>query len=150
MIRIVIADDQRMFLGALSTLLELEEDMQVVGKAKNGEEALVLVKQFAPDVCIMDMEMPLKSGLDVAEDLKNESCKLIILTTFARPGYFERARDAGVSGYLLKDRPSEELVNSIRFIFEGQRIYAQELVDMVIETNESPLFKREEVLNLSS
>ncbi|HSU79556.1 MAG TPA: response regulator transcription factor [Candidatus Angelobacter sp.] len=150
MIRIVIADDQRMFLGALSTLLELEEDMQVVGKAKNGEEALVLVKQFAPDVCIMDMEMPLKSGLDVAEDLKNESCKLIILTTFARPGYFERARDAGVSGYLLKDRPSEELVNSIRFILEGQRFYAQELVDMVIETNESPLFKREEVLNLSS
>ncbi|HSU79834.1 MAG TPA: response regulator, partial [Candidatus Angelobacter sp.] len=105
MIRIVIAEDQRMLLGALSSLLDLEEDISVVGQAKNGEEALELVKTLNPDVCIMDIEMPLKSGLDVAEELMGHPCKVIILTTFARAGYFERARKAEISGYLLKDSP---------------------------------------------
>lgn len=144
MIRIVIAEDQRMLLGALSSLLNLEPDMDVVGKAKNGEEALNLVKLHQPDICIMDIEMPLKSGLDVAEELKHFNCKFIILTTFAKPGYFERAREAGVSGYLLKDSPSEELARSIRTIMEGRRVYAPELIDMAYSENESPLTKREE------
>lgn len=143
MIRIVIAEDQRMLLGALGSLLDLEEDMEVVGKAKNGEEALGLVKQHHPDVCIMDIEMPLKSGLDVAEELKGSSCKVIILTTFARPGYFERARKAEVSGYLLKDSPSEDLANSIRIIMDGRKIYAPELVDMAF-SDANPLTEREE------
>jgi len=130
MIRIVIAEDQPMLLDALGSLLDLEENMKVVGKASNGEEALSLVKQYQPDICITDIEMPLKSGLDVAEELKNHSCKIIILTTFARTGYFERARKAGVSGYLLKDGPSEDLVNSLRIIMDGGRVYAPELVDI--------------------
>lgn len=142
MIRIVIAEDQRMLLGALGSLLDLEEDMEVVGKARNGEEALALVRQYDPDICIMDIEMPVKSGLDAAEELINHSCKVIILTTFARPGYFERARKAEVSGYLLKDSPSEELANSIRTIMDGRRIYAPELIDMAFE-NENPLTERE-------
>ncbi|WP_017729116.1 response regulator transcription factor [Halalkalibacterium ligniniphilum] len=142
MIRIVIAEDQRMLLGALGALLDLEEDMEVVGKAKNGEEALNLVQQLQPDICIMDIEMPLKSGLDTAEELKEYPCKVIILTTFARAGYFERARKAEVSGYLLKDSPSEELANSIRTIMDGRRVYAPELVDLAYE-NENPLTKRE-------
>src|SRR5699024_2006893 len=119
MIRIVIAEDQRMLLGALGSLLDLEDDMEVVGKARNGEEALSLVRQHHPDVCVMDIEMPVKSGLDAAENLKDDSCKIIVLTTFARKGYFERARKAGVSGYLLKDSPSEELANAIRTIMNG-------------------------------
>jgi two-component system, NarL family, response regulator DesR len=144
-IRIVIAEDQRMLLGALSSLLDLEEDMEVVGKAHNGEEALELVKALKPDVCIMDIEMPLKTGLDVAEEIKDEPCKVIILTTFARSGYFERARRAEISGYLLKDSPSEELANSIRNIMKGRRVYSPELVDMAYDTsNESPLTDREE------
>lgn len=143
MVRIVIAEDQRMLLGALGSLLDLEEDMEVVGKAKNGEEALALVKQQEPDICIMDIEMPLKSGLDAAEELKDHPCKVIILTTFARSGYFERARHAEISGYLLKDSPSEDLANSIRTIMDGRRIYAPELVDMAYG-NESPLTEREE------
>ncbi|TCP29480.1 LuxR family two component transcriptional regulator [Scopulibacillus darangshiensis] len=143
MIRIVIAEDQQMLLGALGSLLDLEKDMKVVGKARNGEEALTLAKTFQPDICIMDIEMPLKSGLDAAEELKDHPCKVIILTTFARPGYFERARAAGVSGYLLKDSPSEDLANSIRVIMDGRRIYAPELVDMAYG-NENPLTKREE------
>lgn len=142
MIRIVIAEDQRMLLGALGSLLDLEEDMEVVGKARNGQEALELVKQLSPDICIMDIEMPVKTGLDAAEELNGQECKVIILTTFARAGYFERARKAGVSGYLLKDSPSEELANSIRIIMDGRRIYAPELVDLAYE-NENPLTERE-------
>ncbi|WP_342599668.1 response regulator transcription factor [Psychrobacillus sp. FSL H8-0483] len=148
MIRIVIAEDQRMVLGALGSLLDLEEDMEVVGKANNGEEALHLIQQLQPDICIMDIEMPVKSGLDAAEELKEDACKVIILTTFARSGYFERARKAGVNGYLLKDSPSEELANSIRIIMDGRRIYAPELVDIAFE-EENPLTEREsQVLEL--
>lgn len=143
MIRIVLAEDQSMLLGALGSLLDLEEDMEVVGKARNGEEALDLVRQQQPDVCIMDIEMPLKSGLDAAEEMKEfADCKVIILTTFARAGYFERARKAGVSGYLLKDSPSEELASSIRTIMEGRRIYSPELVDMAF-SEVNPLTERE-------
>lgn len=148
MIRIIIAEDQRMVLGALGSLLDLEEDMEVVGKANNGEEALKLIHELKPDVCIMDIEMPIKSGLDVADEIKDMPCKVIILTTFARSGYFERARKAGVSGYLLKDSPSEELANSIRTIMDGRRVYAPELIDMAYE-EENPLTEREsQVLEL--
>jgi two-component system response regulator DesR len=148
MIRIVIAEDQRMLLGALASLLDLEEDMQVVGKAINGEEAVQLVHLHKPDICIMDIEMPLKSGLDAAEELKSLDCKVIILTTFARSGYFERALQAGVDGYLLKDSPSDELANSIRNVMAGRRIYASELVGEVYG-QANPLTDREkEVLSL--
>jgi two-component system, NarL family, response regulator DesR len=148
MIRIVIAEDQRMLLGALGSLLNLEDDMEVVGKANNGEEAIQLVKQYKPDVCVMDIEMPEKSGLDAAEELKGMGCKVIILTTFARTGYFQRAIKAGVSGYLLKDSPSEDLANSIRNVMDGKRIYAPELMDDFY-SEENPLTEREmEVLEL--
>ena len=150
MIRIVIAEDQGMLLGAMKSLLSMEEDIEVVGLAKNGEEAIELVEELQPDVCIMDIEMPVKTGLDAAEALRGNDCKIIILTTFARPGYFERARKAGVRGYLLKDSPIEELVNSIRIIVDGRRIYAPELVDFVYEDDsENPLTEREsQVLEL--
>ncbi len=142
MIRIVIAEDQRMLLGALGSLLSLEEDMEVVGQAANGEEAIKLVQELQPDVCIMDIEMPLKTGLEAAEELKKESCKVIILTTFARTGYFQRALKAKVGGYLLKDSPSEELANSIRSIVAGRRVYAPELMDDFY-SEENPLTDRE-------
>lgn len=150
MIRIVIAEDQGMMLGALGALIGMEDDMEVVGMAKNGEEAIQLVKEMQPDVCIMDIEMPVKTGLDAAEALKDFSCKVIMLTTFARAGYFERARKAGVCGYLLKDSPIEELVESIRLIVGGRRIYAPELVDIAfVDYQENPLTKREnDVLKL--
>ncbi|WP_410772193.1 response regulator [Fontibacillus sp. BL9] len=150
MIRIVIAEDQGMLLGAMQSLLNMEEDFEVVGIARNGEEAVKLVIELQPDICIMDIEMPIQTGLDAAEALLDNDCKIIILTTFARPGYFERARKAGVRGYLLKDSPIEELIASIRIIMEGRRIYAPELVDFVYEDDsENPLTNREiEVLGL--
>ncbi|MBM7662617.1 two-component system response regulator DesR [Bacillus mesophilus] len=142
MIRIVIAEDQNMLLGALSALIDLEEDMEVVGRASNGEEAVKLVHLHKPDICIMDIEMPGKSGLDAAEELKDSGCKIIILTTFARSGYFERAVKANVNGYMLKDSPSDELASSIRSVMDGRRIYASELIDEAY-SQENPLTERE-------
>lgn len=142
MIEIVIAEDQGMVLGALASLLELEEDMTVVGKVKNGVDAVALVKQLQPDICIMDIEMPLMTGIEAAEQLKEEVCKIIILTTFARTGYFNYAREAGISGYLLKDSPSDELARAIRTILSGRKVYAPELMDM-IHSSANPLTDRE-------
>ncbi|MGP4071772.1 response regulator [Piscibacillus sp. B03] len=148
MIRIVIAEDQQMLLGALGSLLDLEDDMEVVGQASNGEEVVKLVRELSPDICIMDIEMPIKTGLDAAEELMDHPCKKIILTTFARSGYFERARKAQVSGYLLKDSPSEELASSIRSIMKGRKVYAPELIDLAFE-EPNPLTDREtEVIKL--
>lgn len=150
MIRIVIAEDQGMMLGAMSTLLNMEDDMEVIGQAKNGEEAVELVRELSPDICLMDIEMPVMTGLDAAEVLKDDECKVIIVTTFARAGYFSRARKAKVAGYLLKDSPIEELADAIRAIMKGRKMYAPELVDLAYdEVEENPLTEREtEVLRL--
>lgn len=148
MIKIVLAEDQQMLLGAFSSLLNLEEDMEVVGQASNGNDAVALVHKYQPDICIMDIEMPGKTGLDAAEELKGLGCKVIILTTFARTGYFQRAIKAGVNGYLLKDSPSEDLADCIRDVMAGKRIYAPELIEDLY-TEENPLTNREkEVLEL--
>ncbi|MCI1592193.1 response regulator transcription factor [Heyndrickxia oleronia] len=152
MIRIFIAEDQRMLLGALGSLLNLEEDMEVIGQATNGEEALSSILKLDPDICLMDIEMPVKSGLDVAEALKkiNTPTKIIILTTFARPGYFERAIKIGIDGYLLKDSSIEDLSDAIRQVISGKRMYSQELMfDLIREEN--PLTPREqEILKLAA
>lgn len=150
MIKIVLAEDQGMLLGAMQALINMEDDMEVVAAARNGVEALEAIRLYQPDIIIMDIEMPEKTGLDVAEGIKGQDFKVVILTTFARPGYFERAKKAGVRGYLLKDSPIEELVNAIRVIMDGRRMYAPELIDIVYEEKvENPLTEREtEVLGL--
>ncbi|SDX85924.1 MULTISPECIES: response regulator transcription factor [Salimicrobium] len=142
MIRMVIAEDQQMLLGALATLLDLEEGIEVVGKAGDGEELLRLARELKPDICMLDIEMPKKDGLDAAGELKDFPCRVIILTTYARSGYFQRAKNAGVHGYLLKDSPSDDLAASIRKIHEGAKIYDPELVDLAF-TDPSPLTERE-------
>jgi two-component system NarL family response regulator/two-component system response regulator DesR len=145
MIKLFIAEDQRMLLGALASLLDLEEDMQVVGQAQNGDEALSSIIKLQPDICLMDIEMPFKSGLEIAEELTKHaaSAKVIILTTFARPGYFERAVKAGIHGYLLKDGSVDELANAIRGVMQGKRIFSPELMFEVIR-EENPLTPREQ------
>lgn len=149
MIRVVIAEDQGMLLGALGMLLDLEEDISVVGKATNGEVALALIEKLQPDVVLLDIEMPLKSGLDVAEQVKqkNIKTKVMIVTTFARPGYFERAMKAGVSGYVLKDSPIETLTDMIRDVMQGKQAISPELaIDLFYQ--KSPLTNREKDLLL--
>lgn len=151
MIRIVIAEDQRMLRGALGTLLDYEEDMEVIGQAADGEEALRMIELYQPDICLLDIEMPVITGLEVAEALRSTGspCKAVILTTFARPGYFERAMKAGVHGYLLKEESVEELAKALRRITAGERMYAPELIFNAYRT-ENPLTEREtEVLALS-
>ncbi|ENQ3079629.1 response regulator transcription factor [Bacillus cereus] len=151
MIRIIIAEDQRMLRGALGALLDLEDDIEVVGQAENGEEALKLIETLQPDISIMDIEMPIQSGLDVAETLRKQQspCRVMILTTFARPGYFERAMKANVQGYLLKDSPSEDLAAAIRNVMNGKREISPELM-FGLWQEQNPLTDREkEVLLLA-
>ena len=124
-IRVLIAEDQAMVLGALAALLEMESDIDVVAKAKDGREALTLAEQLDPDVVLTDIEMPSMTGLELAAKLherRNGSRpRVIILTTFARPGYLRRALEAGASGYLLKDAPAEKLADAIRSVHQGLR-----------------------------
>ncbi|TYR74579.1 response regulator transcription factor [Rossellomorea vietnamensis] len=127
MIRIVIAEDQEFLLGIIGSLLSLEEDMEVVGQSSDGAEVLALVKEHQPDICIMDMDS--HSENDTAEKLHASGCKLMILTTFAKPGYFERIVQMDIKGYLPKDSSSEEFVSSIRKIMEGGRAYSQALME---------------------
>jgi two-component system response regulator DesR len=151
MIRIMIAEDQRLLRGALASLLQLEDDLEVVGQAADGEEALSLIRRIEPDVCLMDIEMPLRTGLDVAEAVQALAlpCRIIILTTFSRPGYFERAIKADVRGYLLKDEPSEKLAEAIRRVMAGYREVSPELI-FGQRATANPLSEREqEVLKLA-
>ncbi|MFZ0590429.1 MAG: response regulator transcription factor [Bryobacteraceae bacterium] len=128
-IRVLIAEDQGMVLGALGALLGMEPDIEVVGKAANGLEALNAISAVKPDVVLTDIEMPQMTGLELAAELKRRrlSCRVIILTTFARSGYLRRALDAGVSGYLLKDSPSKILASGIRNVHNGKRAIDPEL-----------------------
>ena len=128
-IRVLLAEDQAMLLGALAALLELEPDITVCGRAANGREALSLIPKLHPDVLVTDVEMPELSGLSLAAEVRNRypSVRTIVLTTFARPGYLRRALDAGARGYLLKDRPSAELANAVRQVHAGKRMFDPEL-----------------------
>ncbi len=129
MIRVVIAEDQAMVLGALAALVEIEGDLEVAGRARDGREALALVLEHQPDVLLTDIEMPEMTGLEVAAELKRRRSRtrVVILTTFARPGYLRRALEAGASGYLLKDAPAERLADAVRRVHAGLRVVDPEL-----------------------
>ncbi|MCZ6616941.1 MAG: response regulator transcription factor [Gammaproteobacteria bacterium] len=124
MIRVLIAEDQGMLLSTLGTLIDLEDDLEVVALAKNGKEALELAKTAAPDIVLTDIEMPELGGLELAERIRDGRLArgVIIITTFARSGYLRRALDAGVRGYLLKDSPGDVLPNAIRTVYAGGRV----------------------------
>jgi two-component system response regulator DesR len=151
-IRIVIAEDQALLLGALAALLRLEDDLEVVGTVRNGQEALALCGALAPDIVLTDIEMPLMTGLELAAALgeAGSSCKVVIVTTFARAGYLRRAMGAGVRGYLLKDAPAEALAAAIRSVHAGGRAIAPELALESWSGGEDPLSERErQVLRLA-
>ncbi len=144
MIRVMIAEDQSMVRGALAALLNLSQDIEVVAQVSNGREALEVIEEARPEVLLTDIEMPEVTGLELASKLKQRgsSCRVIILSTFARPGYLRRALDAGVVGYLLKDSPSEQLAAAIRRVHAGGRAVDPELA-MAAWTEEDPLTDRE-------
>jgi two-component system, NarL family, response regulator DesR len=144
-IRVLLAEDQTMVRGALAALLELEPDIRVIAQAPNGREAERMVRELAPDVAVTDIEMPEWTGLEFATALKESGAKtrVIILTTFARPGYLRRALDAGARGYLLKDRPASELAAAIRRVHAGLRAVDPELAAEAWSADEDPLNDRE-------
>ena len=123
MIRVIVAEDQALVLGALVALLEIESDIIVVARARDGREAVALTTEHRPDVLLTDIEMPHLSGLEVAAELQKvgSATRVIIVTTFARAGYLRRALEAGASGYLLKDSPPEVLADAVRRVHSGLR-----------------------------
>jgi two-component system response regulator DesR len=149
-IRVVIAEDQEMVLGALAALLEMEGDIAVVAQARDGKQALEAVRAHKPDVLITDIEMPEMTGIDAARALEGSSTRVIIVTTFARPGYLRRAMQAGATGYLLKAQPARELAEAVRRIHRGLRVVDPALATEAW-TEADPLTERErQVLRLAA
>jgi len=152
MIRVLLAEDQAMVRGALSALLGLEPDMEVLGSAPDGEAAWREVQRLKPDVLVTDIEMPGLTGLELAQRIQRHDelpVKVIIVTTFARPGFLRRALDAGVSGYLLKDAPAENLAEALRTVHRGGRAIDPQLA-LEAWSEADPLNDRErQVLRLA-
>ncbi|MGZ8288725.1 MAG: response regulator transcription factor [Telluria sp.] len=152
MIRILIAEDQALVLGALAALLGLEADFDIVATAGNGRDALAACVALAPDIVLTDIEMPHMTGLELASALAEQRlpCKVVIVTTFARSGYLRRALAAGVRGYLLKDAPADTLAAAIRTVHGGGRAVAPELALESWSGGQDPLSERErQVLRLA-
>lgn len=152
MIRIVIAEDQALVLGALATLLGLEGDIDIISRVGDGAAALDAVREHKPDILLSDIEMPQMTGLDVAEAITREglAARVLIVTTFGRAGYLRRAMDAGVRGYLLKDTPTDALAAAIRKVAAGGRAIAPELAELAWDAPANPLTDRErDVLRLA-
>jgi len=151
MIRIVLAEDQAMVRGALSALLGLEPDIEVLGAAADGEAAWRMLQQLQPDILVTDIEMPGLSGLELAQRIARHDLpiKVVIVTTFARSGFLRRALDAGVCGYLLKDAPAEKLADALRQVQHGGRAIDPQLA-LDAWSQADPLNDRErQVLRLS-
>ncbi|HEV3076596.1 MAG TPA: response regulator transcription factor [Thermoanaerobaculia bacterium] len=151
MIRVLLAEDQSMVLGALAALLELEPDIEVVARARDGGEALRLAAETSPDVVLTDIEMPGMGGLDLAAELRRRAnpARVVIVTTFARSGFLQRALAAGAAGYLLKDSPAERLADAVRRVHAGLRAIDPELATAAWDELD-PLTERErQVLRLA-
>ncbi|MFK0297026.1 response regulator [Streptomyces sp. NPDC090442] len=145
MIRILLAEDQRMMRGALALLLDLEADMEVVAQVPAGDEIVPTALVSRPDVALLDIELPGLSGLDAAAELRDRlpSCKVLIVTTFGRPGYLRRAMEAGASGFLVKDGPVEDLAAAIRRVLAGERVIDPGLAAAALSAGPNPLTPRE-------
>ncbi|MEU6327115.1 response regulator transcription factor [Streptomyces sp. NPDC047049] len=145
MIKVLLAEDQGMMRGALALLLDLEEDMQVVAQVAAGDQIVAAALDARPDIALLDIELPGRSGLDAAADLREQlpSCKVLIVTTFGRPGYLRRAMEAGASGFLVKDGPVEELAAAIRRVLAGERVIDPGLAAAALSAGPNPLTQRE-------
>jgi two-component system, NarL family, response regulator DesR len=144
-VRIMIAEDQTMVRQALVALLELEPDLEVVAQAADGDEALAMAGKYNPDVAVLDIEMPGPNGIEVAGQLSRTGFdgKVIIVTTFDRPGYLRAAMTAGASGFLLKDAPAADLAAAIRRVAAGERVVDPSLAAAALAQGDSPLTDRE-------
>ncbi|MFD5395041.1 response regulator [Streptomyces sp. NPDC127097] len=145
MIKVLLAEDQGMMRGALALLLDLEADMQVVAQVAAGDRIVAAALEARPDIALLDIELPGQSGLDAAAELREQlpACKVLIVTTFGRPGYLRRAMEAGASGFLVKDGPVEELAAAIRRVLAGERVIDPGLAAAALSAGPNPLTQRE-------
>ncbi|MEJ1090871.1 response regulator transcription factor [Microbacterium istanbulense] len=152
-IRLLIADDQALVRGALAALLELEDDLEVVGTAADGAQAVREARALAPDVCLMDVQMPDVDGVEATCRVVEASpqTRVLIVTTFARPGYLRSALDAGASGFIVKDTPAERLADAVRRVHSGLRVLDPTLAEESLFDGANPLSERErQVLRLAA
>lgn len=152
-IRLLIADDQALVRGALGALLDLEPDLEVQGLAADGAEALRLAEELQPDVCLMDIQMPGVDGVEATTRIRAASpqTRVLVVTTFARPGYLRAALDAGASGFVVKDTPAEELAAAVRRVHAGLRVLDPKLAEESLFEGANPLSDRErQVLRLAA
>ncbi|WNM36723.1 response regulator transcription factor [Streptomyces sp. Li-HN-5-11] len=152
-IRVLLAEDQGMMRGALALLLGMEEDMEVVAQVASGDAIVDAALAHGPDVALLDIELPGRSGLDAAAELRERApgCRVLILTTFGRPGYLRRAMESGAAGFLVKDGPVEELAAAIRRVLAGETVVDPALAAAALSAGPSPLTAREcDVLKASA
>ena len=147
--KLLIAEDQSMLRDAMSTLLSMEDSVESVLQAKDGKEAINLISTNDIDVAILDVEMPKATGLDVLEYIRSNNihCKVVIVTTFKRMGYFERAIKNNVDAYVLKDRSIDELMKTINNVLAGHKEYSPELMENIFNSH-NPLTKQEKIILL--
>ncbi|MFH8836155.1 response regulator [Streptomyces sp. NPDC017868] len=145
MIRLLLAEDQGMMRGALALLLGMEHDIEVVAQVGRGDEIVDAALLARPDVALLDIELPGRSGLDAAADLRDQvpDCRVLILTTFGRPGYLRRAMEAGAAGFLVKDGPVEDLAEAVRQVLRGETVIDPALAAAALSAGPNPLTGRE-------
>jgi len=145
MIRVLLAEDQAMMRGALALLLDLEDDIEVVAQVADGTAIVPTARDVRPDVALLDIELPGRSGLDAAADMAEAlpECRVVIVTTFGRPGYLQRAMAAGAAGFLVKDGPVEGLADAIRTVAAGGTVVDPALAGQALRAAVSPLTGRE-------
>ncbi|MFE6049440.1 response regulator [Kitasatospora sp. NPDC056446] len=145
MIRVLLAEDQVMVRNAIARLLDLEPDLEVVGQVGNGTEVVTAAVESRADVALLDIEMPGRSGLDAAAELARArpECRTVIVTIYGRPGYLQRAMEAGASGFVGKDRPVDELAETIRRVHAGETVIDPELAASAMRARPNPLTERE-------
>ncbi len=152
MIRVLLAEDQAMVRGALSALLSREQDIEVVAEVARGDAVVEAARLAHPDVALLDIEMPGGDGLSAAQALRKAlpTCRSVILTTFGRSGYLQRAMESGAVGFLLKDAPASELAVALRRVMNGERVVDPDLALSALSSGNNPLTSRErEVLSAS-
>jgi two-component system response regulator DesR len=145
MIRVLLAEDQGMVRGALASLLGLEPDIEVVGEAANGAEAVAVAAKVRPDIALLDIEMPVMDGLTAGAEITAQvtGCRVMILTTFGRPGYLRTAMEAGAVAFMVKDSPAKELAAAIRRVHAGERVIDPALAAAALSAGPNPLSARE-------
>ncbi|WP_213451732.1 response regulator transcription factor [Rhizomonospora bruguierae] len=144
-IRLLLADDQALVRGALAALLSLEPDLEVVAEVGRGDEVLEAARRSRPDVVLLDVEMPGQDGIEVAGLLHHElpACRVLVVTTFGRPGYLRRAMEAGAGGFIVKDTPARQLAEAVRRVHAGLRVVDPTLAAETLVSGRSPLTSRE-------